>query len=461
MSRSKHSSYSEQLAEFVVKLKFSDIPSNIVDKMKLHFIDSVGLALAGSKEATPRQIVLLSQRLGGPPESSIIGSLKKVAASNAAMANSAMMHSLDFDDTHLGAGIHVSSFVIPTALAMAEQAGASGKAVIEAAVSGAEVACRMGLAFLRYKPNDRGIHTTCIISPHGAAVVAGKLMGLNAKGLAGALGIAGSMSSGLLQGNIDGSAIKVFHPPWGCHGGILAACLSDMGFTGPPHVYEGTYGLYSAFFGPDSYDGNRLVKGLGRVWETNNISFKFYPGGHGIHYFLESIRELRQGGLRASEIGEIVLVINEHRVQAHFSKVKYAPPDEYTARFSMPYEIARMLLDGELGLDSYDAKNLGQREVLDLAKKVGYIVKPDAMDAGKEGTVIVKKKDGSTLEYRAKGIRGTPQRPAAPEDVHKKFLNNATRSMSRNRAEKSLQMLQRLDTLADIADLIKTLKVKV
>jgi 2-methylcitrate dehydratase PrpD len=115
-------------------------------------------------------------------------------------------------------------------------------------------------------------------------------------------------------------------------------------------------------------------------------------------------------------------VINEHRKQAHFSEIKYAPPDEYVARFSMPYMTARMLLDGEIGLDSYGAEKRGQPEAVDLLKRVTYVIKDGAMDPGKEGTVIVKKKDGSTLEHRSKGIRGTPQNPAKPEDVHQKFL---------------------------------------
>jgi 2-methylcitrate dehydratase PrpD len=450
--------YSEQLAEFAANLKFSDIPSEVVGKMKLHFLDAVGIALAATRADAPRPVVLVAEEMGGLPESSIIGSLKKVAAANAAMANSALVHSLDFDDTHLEAHIHVSSFIVPTALAMAERVGASGKAAIEAAVAGVEVACRIGLAF-RFPTNDRGIHTTGLVGPHGAAVVAGKAMGLSAKEIAMALGIAGSVSSGLLQGTVDGAKQKVFHPPWGCHGGILAARLASRGLTGPHRVYDGVYGLYTAFFGPDSYDGYKLVDGLGKEWETANIAFKFYPGGHGIHYFMETLHELWEGGLRASDIAEVILVINERRKQAHFSEIKYAPPDEYVAKFSMPYMSARILLDGDLGLDSYSAEMRQQPEVVDLLKRVKYIIKPDAMDPGKEGAVIVKKKDGSTLEHRSKGIRGTPEKPAKPEDVHKKFLRNATQSIGRGDAEKILRMFERLDELDNIADLMKTLKV--
>jgi 2-methylcitrate dehydratase PrpD len=460
MARGESSSYSEQLADFVSNLKFSAIPQKVVDKMKLHFIDSIGLALAGVKEAPARQVILLAEALGGPPESSIIGSLKKIAAPNAVMANSGMLHAMDFDDTHLGAHAHISSFIIPTALAVAEQFRQSGKALIEAAVAGAEVACRIGLA-CRESPNDRGIHTTCFISPLGAAVVAGKLMGLDRNGQTTALGIAGSMSCGLLQTQVDGTTLKSFHPAWGSHGGILAVRLVGVGFTGPRHVFEGVYGLYNAFFGPDAYDPNKLIGGLGQVWETNNIAFKFYPGGHGIHHFLDSVRDLRQKGIKTDDIEKITLMVNEFRKNAHFEppEIKYAPPTGYIARFSMPYMIARMMLDGELGPNSYDADKLVQRDVLEFAKKVTYEVKPGAMDMGKEGTVVVKKRDGSTFEYRASGIRGTPQRPAEPKDIREKFMRNATRSLSKERAEEILKMLEHLEDMADITDLIKALKV--
>ena len=88
-----------------------------------------------------KMIINLAQRFGGPPESSIIGGRGKVSPSNAVLANGQLINQLDFDG--MPPGGHTPPYIIPPALALAESAGASGKALIVAMAVGYEIAARV------------------------------------------------------------------------------------------------------------------------------------------------------------------------------------------------------------------------------------------------------------------------------------------------------------------------------
>ena len=177
-------SYSRILAEFVAGLKYQDIPSEVVNKVKDHILDTMGCLLAGSTTDWMKQVNNVAKRLGGNPEATLIGDGTRVGVANAAMANGTLGRALDLDDTHFRPWEHVSAYVVPTAFAVGEWLGKSGKDVITAAVAGYEVACRVGLAKLRDRSfmHDSSLGTINVSPTHQAgalfatSVETGKLM---------------------------------------------------------------------------------------------------------------------------------------------------------------------------------------------------------------------------------------------------------------------------------------------
>lgn len=271
--------YAERFGDFVERLDYDDVPKDVIEEAKLHILDTLGVALSTCDMDFAQIMLEVAKSLGGPPESSTIGSGYRLSAANAALVNGTMAHGLDYDDTHKGAVLHMSTFVVSTAIAMAESKGKSGKSTIVSAIAGYEVGARLGMA-ASGKFISRGWHPTGVLGAFASAAVAGKILGLTGDQIATATGIAGSQSSGLAQWSDEGSWTKRMHPGWAAHSGIIAALLAQKGFDGPHKIFEGNLGLYNSYIGKGEYDLEELSRGLGSIWETKQISYKLHPCGY-------------------------------------------------------------------------------------------------------------------------------------------------------------------------------------
>ena len=249
--------YSQAIARFLSGLKLADVPLAVVDKAKLVFLDTLGIALASSTMDFGRMVSNVAQKLGGAAASRLIGSTVKVAAANAVLANGTLAHGLDYDDTLEAAIVHTGCCAGMTALAVGEETGASGRAVLEAAIGGTEVMCKVGLV-APGKFHARGFHPTALCSTFGAAAAAGKLYGLSLAQWVDAFGLCGSQSSGIIEYLADGTWTKRLHPGWSAHGGVIATLLASEGFRGPATVFEGTHGFYRSFGGANEYPFEKL-----------------------------------------------------------------------------------------------------------------------------------------------------------------------------------------------------------
>ena len=283
-----------RLARFVTGLALDDVPKAIVERAGLLALDTLGNALAASREDFGRASLEVAELLGGPPESRLIGSAARVAAANAVLANATLAHGLDFDDTREDAIVHTGCVAVTTALAVGEAVGARGPAILESLIAGVEVMCRVGLA-VPGALHARHFHPTAVAGSFGAAAAAGKLYGLSEDELVHAFGICGSQASGIIEYLADGAWTKRLHPGWAAHGGVVAARLARAGFTGPASVLEGQHGLYAAFAG--GHDADRLAQlldSLGRVWELDQLTFKPYPCGSIAQPYMDCALRLRE-----------------------------------------------------------------------------------------------------------------------------------------------------------------------
>ncbi|HWH76390.1 MAG TPA: MmgE/PrpD family protein, partial [Candidatus Binatus sp.] len=337
----KVESYSLGIGRFASELTLADIPADVVAKAKLVFLDTLGVALASSTMDFGVMVTQVASKLGGASDSVVIGSSRRVAAANAVIANGTLAHGLDFDDTLEEAIVHTGACAWMTALAAGEEVNASGKAVLEAAVVGTEVLCKVGLV-APGKFHARGFHPTAICSTFGAAAAAGKLYGLNSNQWVDAFGLCGSQSSGIIEYLADGTWTKRMHPGWSAHGGVIACLLAQEGFRGPAKVFEGTHGFFSSFGGKNEYRFEKLSE-LGKQWEIPKLAFKSYPCGSISHPYMDCALKIKQKYAPAPErIREVVCRTAEGPVHRLWEPLadKQNPVSSYGAKFSLPYSIA-------------------------------------------------------------------------------------------------------------------------
>nr|BFE78212.1 hypothetical protein GCM10020093_008130 [Planobispora longispora] len=392
------------LAEWGIGLTLDRVPERARDAALRHLMDGLGCAVAAGADIPAVEV---ARGLGGPPEATVIGTSLRVGAPAAALAGGALVHTLDFDDTHAGGLVHATAPVLPVALAVGEETGASGAETLTAALAGYETICRLGAA-APHGFHARGLHATSVCGVFAAALVAARLYGLD-PGLTGhALGIAGSQAGGLLESLRTGASTKQLHPGFAAHAGILAARLARAGATGPAGVLEGEHGLYGALLGRPP--GTDPVAGLGERWEVTRITIKPYPACQLAHACLDAARELAG---RAGEIEEIVAEVHPDAAPIVCGAGKAGPRTPYEAKFSLPWSVAAMIVDGEVTVRTY--RDVGRPEVAGLAGRVRHEVVPGpGVAADRPGRLRVRFADGTRTVAEAPRGTGGPDDPGTP-----------------------------------------------
>ena len=451
--------YSQAIGQFAGELKIADVPPAVVEKAKLVFLDTLGIALASSTMDFGLMAINVVRKLSGPKASLLIGTSDRVAAANAAMANGTLAHGLDYDDTLEEAIVHTGCCAGMTALAVGEEIGASGAGVLEAAIVGTEVLCKVGLV-APGKFHARGFHPTAICSTFGAAAAAGKLYGLSSNQWVDAFGLCGSQSSGIIEYLADGTWTKRLHPGWSAHGGVIATLLAKEGFRGPAKVFEGTHGFFSAFGGKNEYDFEKILE-LGKRWEIPRLTFKSYPCGSISHPYMDCALRIKQKYSPAAEqIAEVICRTAEGPVHRLWEPLadKQKPVSSYGAKFSLPYSIAVMLIRGQAGLEEFSEAAIRDTELLALAEKVRYEL-DRTIDYPRhfEGHVQVRMKDGSIFTEDQLHPRGGYEDPLPPEEIEAKFRANAQLALDENHVEEVVKLVQQIERLPTISMLTETL----
>jgi 2-methylcitrate dehydratase PrpD len=451
--------YSQALGRFIRGLDLDDVPSGVVEKAKLVFLDTVGIALASSTMDFARMVLNVAQKIGGVEKSRLIGSPVKIASANAVLANATLAHGLDYDDTLEEAIVHTGCCAAITALATGEEVDASGRAVLEAAIAATEVMCKIGLV-APGKFHARGFHPTALCSTFGAAAAAGKLYDLELDQWIDAFGLCGSQSSGIIEYLADGTWTKRLHPGWAAHGGLIATLLAKEGFRGPARVLEGTHGFYQAIGGPNEYPFEKLTE-LGKVWETLRLTFKSYPCGSISHPYMDCALKLKQHhDPDPAKIAEVVCRTAEGPVHRLWEPLadKQRPASSYGAKFSLPYSIAVMLVRGKAGLAEFSDAAIRDPDVLKLAAKVRYVLDP-TIDYPRHfsGHVKIFLEDGTLLEENQPHPRGGYEDPLPPEEIEDKFRANARLALTPDKVERILDSVRHLEQLQSINALTELL----
>ena len=452
-------SAARRLARFVVALEFDDVPAAVVGRAALLALDTLGCCLAASRYDFGRAARATAERLGGKPESTVIGGAVRVAAANAVLANSTLAHGLDFDDTREDAIVHTGCVAVPTSLAVGEATGAPGRAALTALVAAVEVMCRVGLA-VPGKFHARHYHPTALTGTFAAAAAAAKLYGLTEDELVRAFGICGSQTAGIIEYLADGTWTKRLHPGWSAHAGIVAALLAQSGFTGPETVLEGEHGFYRAFAG--EVEAERLdavLASLGRVWELEQLTFKPYPCGSIAQPYMDCALRLRERGVRAEDVVEVRCRTAAGPVPRLWEPLasKHSPQNGYAAKFSLPYLLAVILSRGRASLAEFEDDVVRDPELLAVASRVGYELDP-TIDYPRQfvGHLRVRLKDGRVVEEWQDHPRGGPDSPMAPGEIEAKFRGNASLVMSDDRAARIIRDVRALAAAPNLETLMQS-----
>ena len=416
------------LADWAAEVAADDIPATVGETLKRVVLDASGLMVAARRTGYVQACVASAETIGGKQTATAIGHAGRFTAGDAALISGTAAHGEDFDDTFEGTPVHVGAVLVPALLAAGETEQLSGPDLLRGLAIGGEIACRMAVV-APTAIHRAAFHPTAVIGAMSAAAGVASAMRLDPKDFQSALGIVGSMASGIIEYLAEGTSTKRLHPGWAAQCGIRAARLARAGFDGPRTVFEGEHGFFKAFADPSiPRDFSRMTNALGGDWLVEGLAFKPYACGTMVQPFIDCAIELRRAGLVADEIAAITARVGEgtvHRLWEPLSE-KRTPTTPYSAKFSGPFGIAIGLVEGAGGLEQFTEERVRNPNVLAVSGKVDFEIDPEnPYPANYTGELVVTLKDGTTRHVRQPHLRGGRREPLTSDEIVTKYQANA------------------------------------
>lgn len=451
------STLSEQLAAFVSGLRYHDLPTEVVERVRLHTLDILGVCLLGARMDFADILYATVMASGGAPESTLIGrDGAKLPAPLATLFNGGLAHGNEFDDTYAPGRWHGSATTIPPALAVGELLHVDGERFVTAVAGALEAGCRL----TRAAPGMlyQGFHSTSTTGAFCATLAVGRLMGLDVGQLVDALGVCGGLTSGTMEFLSDPEPwSKRIQTGYAGHSGIVAARAAAHGFRGPRTIFEGRFGYFRSHAREGNFDLSRVTEALGADWQLLRLYPKRYPCDHIAQGYVDCAIALASAhDLAPGAVERVECVVHPLVVPVMFQprELRYRPANGWSARWSMPFNVAVALADRAVSVDSYRDERVGEPALRDLMDRVTYtedasLAFPDDYPAW----VRIHTADGRTLERQALKVAGSPENPLTALEYEAKFSANAVRSVDRRRAAALVEHLRRLPELSDVAEL--------
>jgi 2-methylcitrate dehydratase PrpD len=449
----------ETISKWIVNTSYEDIPPDAIRVANESCFDLLGVILAGSTEPVGDIIQNYVAELGGTPDATVLSSGQRSSQANAALANGTMGHALDYDD--FGGFGHPTVAIFPALLALGENMAATGKDLIEAYVIG----CEIGMAIqhtTKYKQMDKGFHSTAVIGRLASAAACAKLLKLDEEQTVTALGIAGSMSSGLIHN--FGTMTKPLHAGLTCRDGVMAAQLAQRGLTSGDQVVEHPFGFANTVIGPGVYDLDEMAENLGKPYRIQDaLIIKKYPCCGGNHAMLDSLFSLmREHNFTYEDVASAEVD------QSYFSVVMLyqEPDDSLKGKFSAKYNVAAALIDGEVGIETFRDEKIADETVQETMSKVRTRVlakSEEGLTDAEQGLPIkITLKDGRVFEHTTgrRDIIGGQVNPWGFENIANKFRVNAAMVLDGADVDAAVNAWSDIPQMTDVSGEIRRTLIK-
>ncbi|MEQ1593863.1 MAG: MmgE/PrpD family protein [Casimicrobium sp.] len=427
-----------------------------LDRAKIVISDTLAATVAGSTSDVVVPLhAYVNEQSTAQGDKIILGSMRRTSSELSALVNATMAAALEFDDVMSLMPAHPSAVVMAALMATDAALNAPGQAVIKAYAVGVEAGVRIAQAMTldHYK---RGFHATGTLTLFSAVCAIGRIRQLPENEFRRALGIAGSMASGL-QGNF-GTMTKPLHSGWAARNAIAAVELARFGLTASEQIFEAEGGFFSAY-GSDASNAERIPVDFGKPWafDEPGITLKLFPCCYASHRGMDALIKLmhRMG-------------IDRHQVKAIRCKaplgglipLKFsAPKTQFESLFSLPYALAVTALDGMPGLKSFDLQRVQSTDVAEMLKRITVVESIEsvadypgyeAQSYGSRGEVRVELEalDGRIDTERVRIAPGHPERPMSWEQAEQKFIGClAAAEFASDVAPKLFPLIRHLETV--------------
>ncbi|MBR0648867.1 MmgE/PrpD family protein [Roseomonas terrae] len=452
------------LSEFVAGLDLAQVDDFARHAARRHTIDTLGAMIAGATQDATASVEKAFAAAGiGAGTVPMAGVQQRYDVLSAAYVGGTCGHGLELDDGYRAGSVHPGGVVVPAALALGAQRHVDGETFLASVVAGYEVACRISAAS-HPRARWRGFHNTGTAGVFAAGCTAAVLLNYDADQVENVIGTAASSAAGLFT-FLAGGDVKRTHPGHATREGVLAALLTEAGLPAPRGALEFKDGYFNAYAGGDTgqFDYSTLdILAAGdnhpkSRFAVANCYMKPYASCRHIHAMVDAVLEMAaDDGLTADQVKAVD--IGSYAVAAAHGKVGWS--EMTTAQMSIPFVVATALVRGRVTLADFGEAERADEAILGLAPRILTEVEAECDDIypRKRGAkVAVTTTDGRVLRRTVMEPYGSATKPLSDEAVIEKFLGLAAPRLGEARAKQALEMLWRVDELADVAPLAEAL----
>src|SRR5215471_15178979 len=446
----------QRFTENVVRTTYDRLPASALAATKTFILDTLGVCVAGSTAPGAAELVSLLRSWGGTAESTLLTYGGKLPAPWAAMANSVMMHNLEFDCVHDAAVIHPFTTALPAALAVAEaRGGVSGKTLLTALTVGVDTSTRIGMssrARMRFfRPG--------VCGAFGATAAVAKVTGCDLETTTRAMGLLYSQICGTLQPHHEGVAINSMQTGFNAKAAVIAVALAQRGIAAPQGVLEGEYGYFRLFEG--AYDLSAALDTLGLTWEVERVSHKPFPTGRLTHGAVEAALAIRHGHqIQPHDITEVLVEAPPLVKNLVGRAVTSRTPSAQFAKLCIPLVLAHVFLKGDVFITDFEGTALTDPQVHDLAAKIRVERDTGVQDenAMVPLSVQVRLRDGRQYSQRLDAVLGSPAKPlghAAHVQKFRRCWQHGGSHLPAGHADRLIDMVEHLEDVDDVGALCR------
>ena len=441
------------LVDYAQNLKYEDIPPEVLERTKHMLLDFLGVAYGGLRTGESSAPVIdgvLDLASGASGESAVLGRPERLPAHYAALLNATFAHSMDFDDTHRDAVIHIGTPLFATLLALADEQDISGRDFLTAAVIGYDVTGKVGKAH-GGSVHARGFHPTATTGIFGCSAAGARLLGYSAQQTANAMGLNVSQSAGSTQFLENGSWNKRFHTGLAAHNAVMSLVMARHDYLGATSPIEGNRGYFALYAGSGA-DASRALDGLGSDFEVMNTAVKPYPCCRYSHATIDAVADIvRAESLTSGDIECIEIAIGEtgFGLVADPADAKRLPSNVVEGQFSIYFAAAATAERGGYAWDAYD--RLDDAEVRRLMQRTSVAL-DERVGAGMESVVAVRTADGRVLERTVAYPKGEPENPMTWDEMQAKFTEWSEPVIGASRAAQVIESVASLESLASMSE---------
>ena len=446
------------LVDYAQNLKYEDIPPEVLERTKHMLLDFLGVAYGGLRTGESSGPVIdgvLDLASGAAGESAVLGRPERLPAHYAALLNATFAHSMDFDDTHRDAVIHIGTPLFATLLALAGEHEVTGRDFLTAAVVGYDVTGKVGKAH-GGSMHARGFHPTATTGIFGCSAAGARLLGYSAQQTANAMGLNVSQSAGSTQFLENGSWNKRFHTGLAAHNAVMSLVMARHDYLGATSPIEGSRGYFALYAG-EGADASRALDGLGSDFEVMNTAVKPYPCCRYSHATIDAVADIvRAESLASPDIDgiDVTMGVTGYSMVADPPEMKRIPSNVVEGQFSVYFAAAATAGKGAYAWDVYD--RLDDAEVRRLMQRTSVTL-DERFGSGMESIVSLRTADGRVIERNVPYPKGEPENPMTWDEMQAKFTEWSGPVIGAERAAQVIESVASLESLSSMSELTANL----